>query len=227
MDRSFLIDIQTLGPDRIRKTIRAGQNQMPPFSEAMLPDRQLEGLLAYLANPAAGANASGPPRPVLPAIDGMTRYFGPLGTLFRAANGLPAISPPWAQIVAYDLNAGTIKWRVPLGNVRALAAKGITDTGSPERIHRSGLVVTAGGLIFVGTWGDATLRAFDTGTGKVLWKRELEANPEGIAAVYEAGGRQFVVFCASGSGGGSPGNIAFVPGKPEAQGYYAFALPRK
>ena len=82
-------------------------------------------------------------------------------------------------------------------------------------------------LIFVGTWGDATVRAFDKDTGKVLWEHELEANPEGIAAVYEAGGRQFVVFCASGSGGGSPGNIASVPGKPSAQGYYVFALPSR
>ena len=138
----------------------------------------------------------------------------------------PAISPPWAQIVAYDLNTGSIKWKAPLGTVRALAAKGIKDTGSPERIHRNGPVVTAGGLIFVGTWGDATVRAFDKDTGKVLWEHELEANPEGIAAVYEAGGRQFVVFCASGSGSASPGNIASVPGKASAQGYYVFALPR-
>jgi quinoprotein glucose dehydrogenase len=227
MDRATLIDLKSLGPERIRKVIRAGQNQMPAFQDQAMPERQLESLLAYLADPVAGA-AGGPgaPRP-LPAIDGMTRFFGPLGTLFRANNGLPAISPPWAQIVAYDLNHGTIKWRVPLGNVRALAAKGIRNTGSPERIHRNGPVVTAGGLIFIGTWGDATVRAFDTDNGKVLWERELDANPEGIAAVYESGGRQFVVFCASGSSTPPPGNIAYVPGKPEAQGYYAFALPRE
>jgi quinoprotein glucose dehydrogenase len=227
MDRTTLINLKTLGPERIRKVIRAGQNQMPAFEEQAMPERALDNLLAYLADPVAGA-AGGPgaPRP-LPVVEGMTRYFGPLGTLFRANNGLPAISPPWAQIVAYDLNQGTIKWRVPLGNVRALAAKGIRNTGSPERIHRNGPVVTAGGLIFIGTWGDATLRAFDKDTGKVLWERELDANPEGIAAVYESGGRQFVVFCASGSSTPAPGNIAFVPGKPEAQGYYAFALPRE
>jgi quinoprotein glucose dehydrogenase len=115
----------------------------------------------------------------------------------------------------------------PLGTVPALAAKGIRDTGNPERTHRNGPVVTAGGLIFVGTWGDRTVRAFDKDTGKVLWERELEANPEGIAAVYEAGGRQYVVFCASGGGRAPEGNIAFVPGTIEAQGYYVFALPTK
>jgi quinoprotein glucose dehydrogenase len=87
----------------------------------------------------------------------------------------------------------------PLGTVPALAAKGIRDTGNPERTHRNGPVVTAGGLIFVGTWGDRTVRAFDKDTGKV--------------------------FCASGGGRAPEGNIAFVPGKIEAQGYYVFALP--
>jgi quinoprotein glucose dehydrogenase len=227
MDRSIVINLTALGPERIRKTIRSGQNQMPAFTEAMMPERNLTALLTYLSDPVAGAAGAPGTPPPLPAIDGMTRYFGPLGTLFRAANGLPAISPPWAQLVAYDLNDGTIKWRRPLGTVRALAAKGIKDTGSPERVHRNGPVVTAGGLIFVGTWGDATVRAFNKDTGATLWERELEANPEGLAAVYEVAGRQFVVFCASGSGSGSPGNIAFVPGKPEAQGYYVFSLPSK
>jgi quinoprotein glucose dehydrogenase len=228
MDRTIVMDLIALGRDRIRGTIRNGMGEMPSFPAATIADAQLDALLAYLDDPAAGAaGASGPPQVALRPIDGITRYTGPLGSVLRAANGLPAFSPPWAEIVAYDLNVGTIKWRVPFGTVRALAARGIKATGSPERVHRNGLVVTAGGLIFAGTWGDATVRAFDTDTGRVVWERELEANPEGIPAVYEAGGRQFVVFCASGSGRASEGNIAFVPGKPSAQGYYVFALPRQ
>jgi len=182
------------------------------------------------ANPAAGGGgggAAGPqPRPPLPDIPGITRYSGPLGSMFHTAGGLPAISPPWAELVAYDLNEGTIKWRAPLGSVRALVAKGIKDTGNAQRIHRNGPVVTAGGLIFIGTNADGTVRAFDKDTGTVLWERALEANPEGMAAVYEAGGRQFVVFCASSYESVPPGNIAIFQGKPEAQGYVVFALPR-
>ena len=146
--------------------------------------------------------------------------------MFHTAGGLPAISPPWAELVAYDLNEGTIKWRAPLGSVRALVAKGIKDTGNAQRIHRNGPVVTAGGLIFIGTNADGTVRAFDKDTGTVLWERALDANPEGMAAVYEAGGRQFVVFCASSYESVPPGNIAIFQGKPEAQGYVVFALPR-
>ena len=174
----------------------------------------------------SGAAASGPPRPPLPEIAGITRYTARLGLMFLAGNGLPAIAPPWAELVAYDLNAGTIKWRVPLGSVRALAEKGIRNTGNAQRIHRNGPVVTAGGLIFIGTNADGTVRAFDKDTGKVLWERQLDANPEGMAAVFEAGGREFVVFCASSYESVPEGSIAIFPGKPEAQGYYVFALPR-
>ena len=99
-------------------------------------------------------------------------------------NGLPAIGPPWSELTAYDLNEGTIKWQVPLGVVKSLEAKGIRNTGSYHPT-RNGLVVTAGGLIFIGTWSDRTLRAYDKDTGKVLWEKEIDANPEGIPAVYE------------------------------------------
>jgi quinoprotein glucose dehydrogenase len=69
------------------------------------------------------------------------------------------------------------------------------------------------------------VRAFDKDTGRVLWERELDANPEGVAAVFEVAGRQYVAFCASHYPEASPGNIAIFPGKADAQGYYVFALP--
>jgi glucose dehydrogenase len=165
-------------------------------------------------------------RTPLPVVEGLDRYAGPLGSMFRTTNGLPAISPPWAELVAYDLNQGSIRWRAPLGSVRALVAKGIRNTGNAQRVHRNGPVVTAGGLIFIGTNADGMVRAFDKDTGAVLWERALDANPEGMAAVFAVGGREYVVFCASHYPEVDPKNIAIFPGKPEAQGYYVFALPR-
>ena len=147
--------------------------------------------------------------------------------MFRARNGLPAISPPWAELVAYDLNEGVIKWRSPLGIVRALAEKGIKNTGNAQRVHRNGPVVTAGGLIFIGTNADGYFRAFDKDTGAVLFEKALDANPEGMVAVYEVAGRQYVAFCASYYGEVDPDNIAIFAGRREAQGYYVFALPKK
>ena len=233
-DGARLINVKTVGRDHVTKIIREGQGQMAPFDQATLSADQVDALLTYLEDPTAssgggggsGGGQSGPPRPPMPHMGGIVRYTGPLGSMFRARNGLPAISPPWASIVAYDLNEGTIKWRAPLGIVRALAEKGITNTGNAQRVHRNGMVVTAGGLIFIGTNGDGYVRAFDKDTGKVLWERALDANPEGMAAVFEVGGRQYVAFCASHYGDVDANNIAIFPGKQEAQGYYVFALPK-
>jgi quinoprotein glucose dehydrogenase len=233
MDRVTMIPVKNLGADYIRRTIRGGQGQMPPFEEEALSSANLDALLVYLANPAAGTRGGGGGRitaPLPPPLPGLTRYTGPLGSMFLTASGLPAISPPWAQIVAYDLNDGAIKWQAPLGTVPALAAKGIRNTGNSERVHRNGPAVTAGGLIFIGTWADRTVHAYDKDNGKILWEKQLEASPEGLAAVFEVDGRQYVAFCASGTAleGESPQrqSIAFVPGKVEAQGYYVFALPK-
>ena len=133
---------------------------------------------------------------------------------------MPAISPPWAELVAYDLNEGAIKWRTTLGTIPALAAQGIKNTGSVR--PRNGPVVTAGGLIFVGSGGDGYVHAFDKDTGKILWEKEIEGNPDGIPAVYDVDGRQYLAFYAA--GGPSDGVVTRVT-KPEAQGYYVFALP--
>ena len=232
-----VINIAALGADRVKTTIRNGVGAMPAHSETMINAEQLEWLTAYLLNPAAAAGRGGgagggggapPPRnPALPFVEGLIRYTGPLGSVLRANNGLVSISPPWASIVAYDLNEGVIKWRVPLGIVRSLAEKGIKDTGNPQRIYRNGIVATAGGLIFIGTNGDGYVRAFDKTTGKVLWEHDLNANPEGIPAVYEVDGREYVAFCASHYASLEPGNTAIFQGRIENQGYYVFALPKK
>jgi quinoprotein glucose dehydrogenase len=229
-DKTSVINIQALGQDKVRQQVRNGQGQMPPFPQSMLTDEQLTGLLRYLDDPTAVGGDGGPPPPppiTLPPIEGITRYTGPLGTMMRTENGLPAISPPWAQIVAYDLNEGAIKWRAPLGTVKVLADKGIKDTGNATRVHRNGMVVTAGGLIFIGTNADGIVRAYDKDTGKILWERQLDANPEGVAAVYEVDGREYVAFCTSYYVEVGDRNEAVVQGKKEAQGYYVFALPEK
>ena len=46
------------------------------------------------------------------------------------SNGLSAIKPPWTSLTVFDLNAGTIKWQIPLGEVPELAAKGFRNTNT-------------------------------------------------------------------------------------------------
>jgi quinoprotein glucose dehydrogenase len=236
-DRKGVGSPKDLGADGFFKAVRNGGGQMPGFPESTLNKADVDALAAYILNPEAGAlpmpgrggrggggggrNQAPPPPP------GQTRYYTPYGTL-NANNGLPAIGPPWSELTAYDLNRGTIAWQVPLGSVPSLAAKGIKDTGTYHPT-RNGLVVTEGGVIFVGAWSDRTIYAYDKDTGKLLWAQRLDSNPEGIPAVYEVAGREYVAFTArtgkvfDNIGSDSP---AWDPGKPEAQGYYVFALPK-
>ena len=148
--------------------------------------------------------------------DAAARYESAFGFMI-ASDGLAAIKPPWTSLTVYDLNAGTIKWRIPLGDVPHLAAKGIKGTGT--HYPKVGPVLTATGLIFTGT-RDKKVRAFDVENGRLLWEHELDAALEGIPAVYESGGRQYIVFCASAQAGLTPATQEVIRGA-----YVAFALP--
>lgn len=150
--------------------------------------------------------------------DGPERYETPFGFMI-ASDGLAAIKPPWTTLTVYDLNAGMIKWQIPLGDVPHLAAKGIRNTGTHH--PKVGPIVTATGLIFTGT-RDKKVRVFDLNDGKLLWEHTVEAAIEGIPAMYEIGGRQHIVFCASAQAGLTPATQ-----EPIRGAYVAFALPDK
>ena len=79
--------------------------------------------------------------------------------------------------------------------------------------------MTAGGLIFAGT-RDGKARALDVANGQELWAHQLDAGLEGMAAVYEVAGREFVVFCASAQAGLRKATQTKITGA-----YVAFALP--
>jgi quinoprotein glucose dehydrogenase len=151
------------------------------------------------------------------------RYKTPFGFMITSS-GLSAIAPPWTTFTAYDLNTGNIKWQVPLGEVPELAAKGVSNTGS--HFPKTGPVATAGGLIFTGT-RDKEVRALDIDTGKALWSYQANAGLEGIPAVYEINGKEYVVFCAAAI---STTHTHSIPGHPPDNSkvdgaYIAFALP--
>jgi quinoprotein glucose dehydrogenase len=150
---------------------------------------------------------------------GVLAYRSPVDFMMQT-NGMSAIGPPWSTITAYDMNSGNILWQVPNGEIMTLAAKGITGTGS--QAPRGGPVATAGGLLFVGTATDRKFRARDAATGEVLWEHDLPAATEGVPAVYEAGGRQFVVIAVGGHGHFANGLGLPEPGPNQ---YMAFALP--
>jgi quinoprotein glucose dehydrogenase len=171
-----------------------------------------------LPGPAGGGNRP-PPLPPPNAGPDFIPYTAPADFMIQPSSGLSAIGPPWSQITAYDLNAGTILWQKPNGDVASLAEKGITGTGS--HAPRGGVVATGGGLLFIGTSSDRKFRAYDADTGSVLWSYDLPAATEGVPAVYAVGGKQFVAIVVGGNGLFSQGLDHPEPGPGQ---YMVFAL---
>jgi quinoprotein glucose dehydrogenase len=61
-----------------------------------------------------------------------------------------------------------------------------------------GPIVSAGGLVFVGSTADRRFRAFDIDTGDELWVTEIPKSAHATPMTYEVDGRQFVVIAAGG-----------------------------
>ena len=111
--------------------------------------------------------------------------------------GLPCLPPPWGELVAVDMSRGTIRWHVPLGAAVKISGKTIPVAGTP---NLGGPIVTAGGLVFIGSSMDDSFRAFDVDTGEVLWKVQLPAGGQATPMTYQENGRQYLVISAGGHG---------------------------
>ena len=112
--------------------------------------------------------------------------------------GAPCNPPPWGELVAIDLKAGKRLWHVPLGTTRDLAPFPLWfKLGTP---NIGGPLATASGLVFIGATTDDFLRAFDSATGKELWKGRLPAGPQATPMTYRLtpDSKQFVVIAAGG-----------------------------
>ncbi|HUB33275.1 MAG TPA: PQQ-binding-like beta-propeller repeat protein [Bryobacteraceae bacterium] len=186
---SLLGVVGRLGLDGVRSVIHEGRGFMPTFDT--MPDSDMNALLAFLQNPAAapagaGAARRGPPA-YPPGVDVPPRQF----TAYGMVPGF--IKPPYSHITAYDLNTGTIKWQLPVGE-----AVGVNPPGNNFGIiqghgPKARLAVTAGGLAFSATI-EGKIRAYDKDTGKVLWVQELPGPSEGSPAIYEVDGREYVAL---------------------------------
>jgi quinoprotein glucose dehydrogenase len=117
-------------------------------------------------------------------------FFSPLS--------LPCTPPPWGMIHAVDVASGEVVWEGPLGTVRDLTGGVPTPRawGSP---NLGGPLVT-GGLAIIAATMDRRIRAFELGTGGVVWEAELPASAQSTPMTYRPrpGGRQFLVVNAGG-----------------------------
>ena len=117
---------------------------------------------------------------------------------------IPLTKPPYARLVAIDLEAGEIAWRVPFGEGSALIRRHplLRDADLPDRLGTpgaNGLMVTGGGLVFIGG-GDPYLYAFDAATGREVSRVATEFRTSGNPVTYRSrSGRQFILM-ATGAG---------------------------
>jgi quinoprotein glucose dehydrogenase len=237
--------VDRIGADQVRGLVHDGRAPMPAFPN--LSATEVDNLIAYLKAPEKSTltpemltrlQNTGPAQPP-PARLGPpgTRYNTGYGYM-NSTEGLPAIGPPWSTLTAYDMTAGTIKWQVPLGTIDVEAAKGLTDTGGFW--PRGGPVVTASGLIIVSVVSDSKVHIYDKDTGKELATLDTpHADPQGIPAVYEVAGREYIAVSAERhipvvtTGAKAVGDTARATARATtedpntAQGYYVFALPEK
>lgn len=214
--------------DPTRGTMYIVSKELPMGIKLQIPRPRAQGRGAGKAAPQGPPEqAVAPPPPLPPLEGGFPRYTAPYDFMLSASGRLSALGPPWSQLTAYDLNTGTIKWQVPNGGVAALEAEGHSDTGA--HFPRGGVVVTAGGLIFVATASDRKIRAYDQDNGKVIWEKEIPAGSEGVPAVFQINGRQYLVLCVAAGDGMM--TTRFTTSKeippPAAGSYIAFALPKQ
>jgi quinoprotein glucose dehydrogenase len=188
----------------------------PPPAEAPAPAAQGRGA------------AITPPRACRPA--GWVEYGAPYefmtnGSTPAGVAGLPILGPPWSQLTACDLNTGDTLWQMPHGSVTALgdAGKGIGSIAP-----RGGVVVTVGGFVLAGSSSDRRIRACVQDNGRVLWDHELAGPQEGVPAVCQVSGRQYIAVAVEGNGVFQPRPSVWNPIPPAVPGQYAvFALPQR
>jgi quinoprotein glucose dehydrogenase len=110
----------------------------------------------------------------------------------------PCQQPPWARLIAVNVNTGNIAWQVPLGSFEELDKLGVPKTGTPTT--NGGGIVTAGGLVFIGATSDGKFRAFDSRTGRELWVSDLGVDIQSIPSTWlSKNGKQYVAVYASGA----------------------------
>jgi len=87
----------------------------------------------------------------------------------------------WGNVTAVDYNTGKIRWQVK----------------TPQPMI-GGILATAGGLVFTGE-GNGWFKAYDSGTGAILWSFQAGAGVNAPPSSYTVDGKQYIVVAAGGN----------------------------
>lgn len=200
--------------ETVTNTIAHGKGMMPAF--AKLTEDQRKSIVSYLFGDekAAPVHMKEPGLAAKPDSGAQLNYSISGYSKFLDKDGMAAVRPPWGTLNAINLNTGEYVWKIPYGEIPALKAKGITNTGSESY---GGPVVTASGLLFIAGTTDGYFRVYDKTNGKLLWQTELPAAAFATPSTYEVNGKQYIVLACGGT----------KLGAKSGDSYVAFALPDK
>ena len=148
--------------------------------------------------------------------------YAALVTPFLSPLAIPCQQPPYGRINAVDLRTGKLVWSHLFGTSRDSGPLALpTFVPIPMGVPNiGGSVATASGLTFIGATQENAFRAYETVTGRILWKARLPAGGNASPTTYwsTASGRQFVVIAAGGHAGMLSGSSDQI---------IAYALPTK
>ncbi|WP_276389017.1 PQQ-binding-like beta-propeller repeat protein [Eudoraea chungangensis] len=181
--------------EEIGVIISNGKGMMTGFPQ--LTEEQKKSVIDYLTN-----NIEESAKEVTTTDDLTPLPYNHMGyDKFLAANGQPAIAPPWGTLHAIDLNSGEYIWSIPFGDTPELKEKGLPPTGTE---NYGGAVVTKNGLLFIGATKDGYFRVFNKQNGDLLWEYKLPAAAFATPAMYEIDGIQYIAIACGGEKLGTP-----------------------
>lgn len=117
-------------------------------------------------------------------------YYGSEGDPNYVAHG---------ELVAWDPIAAKVKWRV-----------------NSTSVINSGLLETAGGLVFQGQ-ADGNLVAYDERTGKELWRRQTGGAIRGAPSTVMVDGQQYLIVATGNGAAAATGYVSRYTTTPEAR----------
>ena len=145
---------------------------------------------------------------------------------------IPCQQPPYGILAAIDLETRQLLWERPIGTAKDSGPWGIA-TGLPISVGTpqiGGTVTTAGGLIFMASTFDNTIRALDLFSGKELWSDAIPFSAQATPMTYQSpsGMQTLVATIPVYNTTGAVGSRTLPPDEEDPEGGYiiAYRLPQ-